>query len=119
MNRYLSLGGAVALLLLLHPPQLAREAQGLIKGSMLENLPAALAKWRLEHPTNQWWYLQEVAIFSVFASPETLAEGGRLGGAAIAVTGFDKNFEPEVVGIVLAGDSNAPTFIMRMALSMM
>src|SRR5438105_1190232 len=65
------------------PQQLSKEIAGLIKGSALENMPRTMAKFRADHPTPQFWMLQEVAMFSLFLSPETIAEAGRLQGGAI------------------------------------
>ena len=101
-----------------HPEELCLELARLIKGSALENMPATFARFRSQHPTNQFWFMQEVAMFSLLLSPETLAEAGRLESAALAVTGFTKDNEPEIVGFVLAGRSNAPTFFLRAYLSM-
>src|SRR5262249_29268227 len=54
---------------------------------------------------------------SMFAGPEMVAEFGRLRGGAVALTGFNSDLEPEIVGILLSGNSNGPTFIMRTALT--
>src|SRR5207245_8532903 len=67
---------------------------------------------------NQFWMFQSVGMSGIFASPEFIAELGRLQGAAVALTGFNKDHEPEIAGFVLAGDSHAPTFILRMYLTM-
>jgi hypothetical protein len=109
--------GTLAYLELRQPEQLSRELAGLVKGSCLENMPQTMARFRDEHPTNQLWVLQEVAMFSLFASPETIAEAGRLQGGALALTGFTKDNEPEIVGFLLAGQSHAPGFFLRAYLS--
>src|SRR5579871_5443266 len=101
------------------PGPLAKELAVLLKGSVLENLPATIAKFRAERPNNnQFWMYQTVGMSAMFACPEFLAELGRLKGAAVALTGFTKNHEPEIAGFVLAGESHAPTFLLRMYLTM-
>src|SRR5207244_1673198 len=70
------------------PGRLAKEIGALVKGSVLENLPASIAKFRAEHPSNQFWMFQSVGMSGIFASPECIAELGRLQGAAVALTGF-------------------------------
>jgi hypothetical protein len=108
---------ALAYLEFREPGPLAKEIAALVKGSVLENLPASIAKFREEHPTNQFWMFQSIGMSGIFASPEFIAELGRLQGAAVAMTGFTKDHEPEIAGFVLAGTSHAPTFIVRMYLT--
>ncbi len=109
----------LAYLELREPGPVAREVQGLIKGSDLENMPATLARFRAHlAPGAQFWRLQDVGVFGLMFSPEVLAEAGRLRGAAVAVTGIGKDGEPDVVAVVLAGDSHGPTFVLRAYLTM-
>jgi hypothetical protein len=102
------------------PDKLAREAATLFKGSALEDMPALLAKFRDKRGDNRGFWFDDyfVGTFSLFAAPEVIAEFARLGGGAVAFTGFDKNHDPEIVGIVLSGESNGPTFVMRAYLTM-
>jgi hypothetical protein len=109
----------LAYLELRDPAQVSRELTALIKGSDLEDMPATMARFRQKMPAGApMWALQDVGIFGIFLSPEVLAEGARLQGAAVAMTGVTKDREPEVVGIVLAGDSHGPTFVLRAFLTM-
>jgi hypothetical protein len=101
------------------PGKLAKEVAQLIKGSPFDNLPLYLAKHRKEKDLTNAWVLQEVGMFGIFLNPELLNEVGRAQGAAVALTGFTKDNEPEIVGFILAGESNAPTFVMRTMLTMM
>src|SRR4051794_35374768 len=99
------------------PARLAQEMTALLKGSALEDMPAALARFRARRgDKDQFWYLANVGMFGVVFSPEMMREGARLEGAALALTGFTREREPEYVGIVLAGESNMPTLILRTAL---
>src|SRR5262249_49943679 len=85
----------------------------------LENLPATLAKFREKIGDNNDRFMAYffLAEFGMFASPEAIAEFGRLQGGAVALTGFSKDMEPGIVGVMLSGTSNAPTFVMRPILS--
>ena len=101
------------------PDRLSREVAALLRGSALDNLPATLAKFRekLGDNNNGFFAYFFLAEFGMFGSPETIAEFGRLQGGAVALTGFSKDMEPEIVGVLLSGTSNAPTFVMRTILS--
>ena len=101
------------------PDRLAREVASLMRGSALDNLPATLAKFRERLGDNNDRFMAYffLAEFGMFASPEAIAEFGRLQGGAVALTGFGKDMEPEIVGVMLSGTSNAPTFVMRTILS--
>jgi hypothetical protein len=102
------------------PDKLSREAATLIKGSALEDMPALLAKYREKRGDNRNFWFDDyiVGSFSLFIGPEAIAEFARLGGGAVALTGIDKNQQPEIVGIILSGQSNAPTFLMRAFLTL-
>ena len=97
------------------PDKLSREVAGLLRGSALDDMPAVLAKHRDKRGPGGGFFFEEMILgeFSMFVSPETIAEFGRLQGGAIGLTGFTKNMEPEIVGVLLSGSSNAPTFVMR------
>jgi hypothetical protein len=99
------------------PDRLSREVATLVKGSALENLPATLAKFRANQAdTGPMWHVNEVAMFGMFLSPEMISEAGRLGGAAVALTGIDKENGPEITGVIFSGQSNLPTFVLRVFL---
>ena len=98
------------------PDQVSREILGLMKGSYLDDLPARLVKFREQLGDNQQRVRMLMGPESMFMTPEFMAELGRLQGAAVALTGFTKDKEPEVVGVIVAGDSNAPTFVQRVYL---
>jgi hypothetical protein len=111
--------GTLAYLEFRQPAQLSREVAALLKGSAFEDMPKALAKVRDKRADNNVFFFNDLIIgyLSMFASPEMVAEFGRLRGGAVALTGFNSNSEPEIVGILLSGSSNGPTFIMRTALT--
>ena len=100
------------------PERLSREIAVLLKGSELEDMPAVMARFRdkLGDNNQQFWMFSEYAAMSLFVSPEMINECGRIQGGIVAVTGVNKD-GPEVVGIVLAGDSNFPTFFLRAMLT--
>ncbi|HZT81977.1 MAG TPA: DUF3352 domain-containing protein, partial [Gemmataceae bacterium] len=100
------------------PDKLSREVAALCNGSVLEDMPARMAQARAVRGNRFFFEDEAVGLLSVFLCPEMVAEFARLGGGAVALTGFTKDGEPEVVGVVLSGESNAPTFILRMALTL-
>ncbi|HEX5268900.1 MAG TPA: hypothetical protein VFW33_00370, partial [Gemmataceae bacterium] len=90
------------------PDRLTRELNSLIKGSALEDLAAVFAKARTERgdtPDNFFGGMVFSELGMVF-SPEALAELGRVGGGAVALTGWSKDEGPEVVGVIYPGESN-------------
>jgi hypothetical protein len=97
-----------------HPERLARELAALGKGSVLDNLPAALAKFRarLADGDSLGWRTENVAMLGTLLAPEMFSEAGRLQGALLALTGISKA-GPEYVAVILSGSSNAPTLYMR------
>jgi hypothetical protein len=99
------------------PAEIAQNFSALIKGSILEDMIPFMAKWR-EKDQNGGLFLerQMLGMLSAFAGPEILAEVSRLQGAALAITGLDKKQEPNVVFVMLPGQSNLPGFFMRIAL---
>jgi hypothetical protein len=111
--------GTLAYLEFRQPDRLSREAAALLKGSALDDMPSVLAKFREKRGDNEDFFFDDLMVgyLSMLASPEVIAEFGRLQGGAVALTGFSKDFEPEVVGILLSGSSYAPTVILRMALT--
>jgi hypothetical protein len=102
-----------------HPDRISREGAALLKGSYLDDMPTRMAKYREQRGDNDRFFFDDmmVGMFGIFLSPEMIAEAGRIQGGAVALTGFTKEKEPEVVGILLSGESNAPTFFLRMYLS--
>jgi hypothetical protein len=100
------------------PERLSREIGALLKGSELEDMPAVMARLRerLGDNNNQFWMYSIYAMESLLLSPEMINECGRIQGGMVAVTGVTKD-GPEVVGVVLAGESNFPTFYMRAMLT--
>jgi hypothetical protein len=108
----------LACLELRQPDLMAREVAALVKGSALDDLPATMAKFRakLTGVGFRPWLIEEVALLGLFLSPEAIGEGGRLQGGVVALTGITKD-GPEVVGILLAGESNLPTLYTRAYLS--
>jgi hypothetical protein len=101
------------------PDKLSREMAGLLRGSALDDMPAVLAKHREKRGPGGGFFFEEMILgeFGMFVAPETIAEFGRLQGGAVGLTGFNKNMEPEIVGVLLSGTSNAPTFVMRTILT--
>jgi hypothetical protein len=97
------------------PDKLAREIATLLRGSALEDLPAALARHREKRGPGGGFDFEEMMLaqFAMFVAPEAIAEFGRFQGGAVGITGFTKNMEPEIVGVMLSGTSNAPTFVVR------
>lgn len=101
-----------------HPDKLAREVLALIKGTAVEDLYYRLAKLRTEFPTERFFGGPEMmGAFGLMLSPETINELGRFQGAAVALTGFDKQGYPEIVGLIHSGTSHLPGFFMRGQLS--
>ncbi len=99
------------------PERLAREISALVKGSELDDMPAVMARFREKLGDNMpFYFFNEAAVMSLLFSPEMINECGRVQGGVFAVTGVNKD-GPEVVGVVLAGDSNLPTFYLRAMLT--
>src|SRR5260370_40318790 len=96
------------------PERLAREAGALTKGSVLEDLPAVLARFRSGLGGNEhFWFMEDIGIFGLFFSPEMINEAGRIQGGAVALTGLAKDGTPQVVGLLQSGDSNLPGLYLR------
>ena len=100
------------------PERLAREVAALLKNSDLDDMAAVMARYRERLGDNgQFWSFYEYGEVGLLLSPEIINECGRVQGAALAVTNVNKD-GPEVVFVILSGDSNLPTFYMRGMLSM-
>jgi hypothetical protein len=106
-----------------HPDKLSREAAALLKGSALEDLTKTMARLRARAPKNSddygyWWQYRDIGEFGMFLSPEILGEFGRAQGGVLAMTGVSKDKGPQWVGLILSGESNAPTLYMRAYISL-
>jgi hypothetical protein len=107
----------LAYLELRQPERLAQELGVLFKGSALEDMPAFLARLRERMPEDtNTWHFSSANAFALMLSPEMLADLGKMKGAAVAITGWDKE-GPQFVAVVLAGDSFWPTYTLRAYLS--
>src|SRR5262249_58276282 len=62
------------------------------------------------------WHRFIETELALLLSPEALAEAGRLQGGAVALTGFTKDGEEEYVAVLLTGESQVPTFALRVLL---
>jgi hypothetical protein len=96
------------------PGALLKEVANLFEGTAFGNIPDSLTKlWGKDGPPpRERAAMAPVGAFGLFLSPEMVKEVGRLQGAGFAVTSF-KNGQPQMVAIVLPGESNAPAFFMR------
>jgi hypothetical protein len=96
------------------PARVARELAALLKGSAFEDMPGAVARFRAKQANaGEMWYLSDLTAFSLFLSPEMLAEGGRFRGGILGLTGIDEEKGPRYVGVLLTGDSNVPAIFYR------
>jgi hypothetical protein len=94
------------------PPHLARELHALCKGSYLQNPAAFLGRHALQPKKNN----SEAFILSWLGSPEFIDELGDWQGGCLALTGFTKNDDPEVVGVLRTGRSRMLPVALRMVL---
>lgn len=106
----------IAYVELRQPGQLAKEVAGLLEGSYLSDIPDSLAPLKAKGPRPRRRGPDELALVGLFLSQEVIQEFGRLQGAAVAITGIDKEdpHMPEFVVVGQPGDSNLPGFMMRM-----
>jgi hypothetical protein len=97
------------------PDRLTREMAGLIRGSSLEDLAAVFAKARTERGDTEDYDFRAMMFGPVgmLFSPEALSEMGRMGGGAVALTGWSKDDGPEVVGVIYPGESNLLMMYLR------
>ncbi len=99
--------GTLACLEVRQPERLSREVMALIKGSAVDDMPRVMARFRASlQGEGRFWMTEEVGIVGLMFSPEMIAEAGRIGGGAVALTGFSKDGTPEVVGLIQTGDCN-------------
>ncbi len=99
------------------PAEISRECMSMVKGTILENMIPYMAKWHEKDPVGGFGDRQGIGMASMFASPEFLAEAGRLQGAAFAIVGLNKKQEPEMVFVLLSGESNFPGIMLRTILA--
>jgi hypothetical protein len=96
------------------PGQLAQEIASLFQGSLLADVPDSLARLHAnlgqDHRRGD---LRGLGAVGLALCPEVLREVGRIKGAAAALLAIDKHGEPEYLAVVLPGDSQAPTFLLR------
>jgi hypothetical protein len=99
--------------------QFVKELRPLLKGSVLEDLPGSLEKIRAKFDEETGYYMRMMEL-TMILTPEALAEVTRLKGAAVAVTSMPKGpgEYPEIVGVVLTGESNVPGMFLRGMLTM-
>jgi len=104
---------AIAYIELRNPGQLIKEVQSLVEGSVLGK-PDVLKKLQEKYAASALRRGPEaIQAASLILAPEIPAEIGRIQGAAVAITGIDKDERgmPEFVAVILPGDSN----ILRLA----
>lgn len=90
------------------PAELAPQFAALVKGTALENGIAFVHDRKRGAKTLTDLKAQEqLAALALLASPEVLAEFGKVRGAAVALLGFNENGQPEVAVAVLTGESAA------------
>src|SRR5262245_26414290 len=100
------------------PAELAKELAALMEGSYLANVPDSLAPLYAKGPRPRRSEPDWLSMMGVALAPEMFKEFGRIKGAAVAITGFDKELHmPELLVIVQPGESNLPALMMRMFLA--
>src|SRR5260370_15800431 len=94
-----------------------KEVRGLVKGSCLEDVPKSMEKFA-GLMRNDFFFL-EFLQYGMMLSPEALSEFSRFRGGAIAFTDLtsDPDKSPEVVGVLLPGQSNIPGLYLRLFMS--
>lgn len=94
-------------------PALARELHALIKGSYLQHPALLLANCTAK---DKKIGNEEALLLAWFASPEFIDEIGDWQGGFLALTGFTKSAEPEMVGVLRTGKSRMFPLALRMIL---
>ena len=106
--------GTLAYAELHDPASLGPELAAIVKGSGLED-SLRLVHERRDKTKNMRDLLapDDLAILSLFASPEIVGEFRKLRGAAVAVTGFNERQQPDIVAVLLTGESQGLGLAMR------
>lgn len=105
---------ALAFVELHDPAALGPQLGALFKGTPLEDsLPLIDAGKAGAKSVQELNGKRDLALLSLFVSPEMLAEFRKLGGVAACVTGFGPNGEPEIALAILTGDSAAAGLAVR------
>lgn len=99
------------------PAELAKTVAAFTTGTIIDDMMPFMAKWREKHGDGFFPAREMIGVFSAFAAPEALAEFSRMQGAAVAFTGMTKEGDPDITGIILAGESNVPGFFLRVILT--
>ncbi len=92
------------------PSRLARELHALVKGSYLQN-PVSFYAHQAKKRN-----MEEVFLFAWLASPEFIDELGDWQGGCMALTGFTKDGNPEIVGAMRTGKSRMLPLALGIAL---
>jgi hypothetical protein len=103
--------GTLAYVELRQPGQIAKELAGLLKGSVLGDVPDSFAPFLAKAAAgSRGPRPSDIAPSGIMASPEFVNEIGRIHGAAVAITGIDKenHNQPEFIAFLMPGDSNIP-----------
>jgi hypothetical protein len=95
------------------PAALARELRTLVKGSYLQR-PAMLFAQQIGEKDQK--KNQEAYLFAWMCSTEFIDEFGDLQGGFAALTGFTRNDEPEVVGVLKTGKNRMIPLVFRFAM---
>jgi hypothetical protein len=99
-------------------PKLAHVLAAWVKGTTLADGVAAQHDRRDAIKDHKFISAQaDLARFGLIASPEFLADFGRVRGVGVAFTGFNEKREPRLVMAVLLGDSTALSLFARMILT--
>ena len=99
------------------PGAVAKDLGAFLKGTVFENALPALDKIREKQLPEAHFDRSAPGLLSTLLGPEMLKEVPRFQGLALAVTGFDKQGDPEFLAVVLPGESQLPGFAMRAYLS--
>jgi hypothetical protein len=90
------------------PAEVGPQVAAMVKGSVLaDGIPLVHDRKDKAKNLRDLNGKPELALLALAASPELLAEFGKLGGVAAGLVGFSERGEPEVALAVLTGDSPA------------
>ncbi len=96
------------------PAAMARALRALVQGSYLQRPELLLARRGGQKNPNQ--ANEEAYLFAWMCSTEFIDEVGDLQGGFVALTGFTKNDEPEVVGLLRTGKNRMIPLALRFAI---